>query len=436
MAAGGANMKATTGADDAPFGAKKLIHRHIWQRLPYLMRRRVLIAATAGVAPRPTVGARPSEPIIVVGPLRTATGLGQSARLCYDALRLAGFDVRAIDLTSTLMQPEDYSSFEWINGRSCLGQGTLIIHVNAPFLALAMTQLGSRVRDKFVVGYWAWELPRVPEEWSHGVPFVHEIWVPSRFVADAVQPIALDRAVRVLPHPVALRPVQASNDRPPSDGVFRVLSVFNAGSSFARKNALATVRAFRAAFNDDQGAHLTIKASNLSAFEEGARALAEAVEGCSNIRVVDEIVDLLELERLYTEADVLISLHRAEGFGLTLAEAMFHGLPVVATDWSGNVDFLTEKTGMPITYSLLPAKDPQGTYNHSDMMWAEADVNAAARALWRLRADPALRVRLGTEAARYARQTWSAAAYGSATRSYLGIGEAAATSSVRWRVAL
>jgi glycosyltransferase involved in cell wall biosynthesis len=427
-------MKATTGAYDASFGAKKLIHRHVWQRLPYLTRRRVLFAATGVIAPRPTVEARPSEPIIVVGPFRTSSGLGQSARLCYDALRLAGFEVRGIDLTSTLMQPEDYSSFEWVDGWSCLGQGTLIIHVNAPFIALAMARLGTRAHDKFVVGYWAWELPRVPKEWSRGIPFVHEIWVPSRFVADAVQPIALGRPVRVLPHPVALRP-KASRERLHRDGVFRVLSVFNAASGFARKNPLATVRAFRTAFNNDQGAHLTIKASNLSTFKEGARALAEAIEGCSNISVLQEIVNPRGLDTLYAEADVLVSLHRAEGFGLTLAEAMLRGLPVVATDWSGNIDFLTEMTGMPITYSLLPAKDPQRTYHHPDMMWAEADVNAAAKALWRLRTDPALRTRLSTEAARHARQTWSAAAYGSATRTYLGIGGADASSSVLRRVA-
>jgi glycosyltransferase involved in cell wall biosynthesis len=428
-------MKATTGIYDASLGAKKLIHRHVWQRLPYLTRRRVLFAATAAVAPRPTVGARPSEPIIVVGPLRTASGLGQSARLCYDALRLAGFEVRGIDLTSTLMQPEDYPSFGWVDGWSCLGHGTLIIHVNAPFLALAMARLGTRVHDKFVVGYWAWELPRVPEEWSQGIRFVHEIWVPSQFVADAVEPIASGRAVRVLPHPVALQPPKASRERPPRDGVFRVLSVFNAASGFARKNPVGTVRAFREAFDNDQGAHLAVKVSNLSTFKEGARALAEAVEGCSNISVLDEIMDPMELERLYIQADVLMSLHRSEGFGLTLAEAMLRGLPVIATNWSGNADFLTERTGVPIAYSLLTAKDPQRTYNHRDMMWAEADVNAAAKALWRLRADPALRTRLGTEAARFARRTWSAGAYGSAARTYLGISGADASSSVRRRVA-
>jgi glycosyltransferase involved in cell wall biosynthesis len=416
-------MKSTT------LGAKKLIHRHVWQRLPYHTRRKVLFAATAAVAPRPTATAQPSAPYIVVGPFRTASGLGQSARLCYEALRLAGLDVRAIDVTSTLMQPQDYPSFQWLDGWSCLGAGTLIIHVNAPFLALVMAQLGSRVRDKFVVGYWAWELPRVPEEWLQGIPCVHEIWVPSRFVADAVLPIASGRPVCVLPHPVAWRPVKASNVRRPETDVFRVLSIFNVASGFARKNPLATVRAFRAAFGNDQGAHLTIKVSNASTFKEGARALSKAVDGCSNISVVDETVEPLELESLYIQADVLMSLHRAEGFGLTLAEAMLRGLPVVATNWSGNTDYLNEVRGVPIDYSLVPAIDRQGTYNHPKMVWAEADLNAAAMVLRRLRADPALRTRLGAEAARYARQTWSAEAYASAMRSHLGVAAGAGSMS-------
>jgi glycosyltransferase involved in cell wall biosynthesis len=420
----------TAGIYDASFGAKKLIHRHVWQRLPYYARRRVLFAATSALAPRPTPRARPNTPFIVVGPLRTASGLGQSARLCYEALRMAGFEVRGIDLTSTLMQPVDFPSFEWIDGWSCIGPGTLIIHVNAPFLALAMAQLGTRVRDKFVVGYWAWELPCVPDEWSQGIPFAHEIWVPSRFVADAVQPIASGRVVRILPHPVALRPMKASKKRPPGDGVFRVLSVFNAASSFARKNPLATVSAFRAAFGNDQNTHLTIKVSNLSTFKDGARVLAAAVDGCSNISVLTEVMDPLQLETLYAEADVLLSLHRAEGFGLTMAEAMLRAMPVIATNWSGNVDFLNEVTGVPITYNLVPAIDPQGTYHHPSMMWAEPDFIAAAMALRRLRADPAVRARLGAKAAKYARQTWTAGVYGSAIRAFLGnVGRAGAMSS-------
>ena len=118
---------------------------------------------------------------------------------------------------------------------------------------------------------------------------------------------------------------------------------------------------------------------------------------------------------------MLISLHRSEGFGLTLAEAMLRGLPVIATNWSGNVDFLTGDTGIPVPYRLVPAQDPQGTYQHPDLRWADADIDAAAAALRRLRANPALRRALGEAAAAFGVKVWSGAAYAATARRRLGL---------------
>jgi len=318
------------------------------------------------------------------------------------------------------MQPFDHA-FEWVDGRSCQGAGTLLMHVNAPFLPLAMAKLGSVVRDKFIVGSWAWELPRVPDEWLYGIPFVHEIWVPSSFVADAVRPIAMNRPVRIMFHPVAVgRPGSAAEGRSESI-VFRVLTVFNAASSFARKNPFAAIRASQAAFGEDPSARLTIKVSNASLFKNIRREMSEVIDGYSNIAVLDRTVDGAELERLYFNSDVFMSLHRAEGFGLTLAEAMLYGLPVIATNWSGNVDFLNEQTGVPIPFQMVFAQDAQGTYDFPDMMWAEAEVDAAAKALQRLRGDPTLRKQIGDRAARHAREVLSAQAYASNAQRYLGL---------------
>src|SRR3954447_17650855 len=108
---------------------KQILHRSVWQRLPYRVRRKVLFSASTIAAPKPSPDARPSTPLIVVGPLRTASGIGQAARLSYQALQQAGLDVRGIDLTQALMQPLDHTSFEWLDGRSCQGVGTLIVHV-------------------------------------------------------------------------------------------------------------------------------------------------------------------------------------------------------------------------------------------------------------------------------------------------------------------
>ena len=146
-----------------------------------------------------------------------------------------------------------------------------------------------------------------------------------------------------------------------------------------------------------------------------------AIADARNITLISASLEKSALNALYSEADVLISLHRSEGFGLTLAEAMLRGLPVIATNWSGNVDFLTGDTGIPVPYRLVPAQDPQGTYQHPDLRWADADIDAAAAALRRLRADPALRRTLGEAAAAFGVKAWSGAAYAATARRRLGL---------------
>ena len=399
-----------------------MLHRHIWQRLPQPWRRRALFYATSRIAPRPTPAAQGALPIIVAGALRTASGLGQSARLCHDALKSVGLQVFGVDLTRALMQSNDYSDFQFDDGSAIEGPGTLVLFINAPFVPLAMWRLRRRlVRDKRVVGYWAWELPEVPNEWRHGVPLVHEVWTPTRFVADAVRPIVGAKPVHIIPYPVAIEATRPRLAARAADRPFTVLTIFNMASSFARKNPCASIEAFRMAFGGDPTARLVIKTSNLSVYPEGIRLMERARATADNIDIIAQTMSAAGIDALYDQVDVVMSLHRSEGFGLTIAEAMLRGVPVVATNWSGNVDFLNYKTGIPIPFHLISALDPQGTYNHPDVNWADADIEAAAAALRRLRDDPGLRLRLGQQAAHFGEYTWSAERYVSTVRQHLGL---------------
>lgn len=139
------------------------LHRHVWPRLPPVLRRSVLFRSAHLLAPKITTSATLSAPVIVVGALRTASGLGESARLCHDAIRALGVPVFGIDIAAQLMQPVDDVAFDFTDGRHLMGPGTLIVHVNGPLMPLAMLALSRAfVRDKFVAGYWAWELPQAP----------------------------------------------------------------------------------------------------------------------------------------------------------------------------------------------------------------------------------------------------------------------------------
>lgn len=275
---------------------------------------------------------------------------------------------------------------------------------------MALLAIGRRrAFGKRIIGYWAWELPDVPPDWSLGAKLVHEIWVPSAFTAAAITPIACGKPVHVVPHPVALATLPQRPPREPGTP-FTVLTIFDAASSLARKNPEAAIAAFRAAFGDSNDAHLLLKTQRLAdAGEAGARL--RGLANLPNVTILDATLDASGIDALYERADVLLSLHRAEGFGLTLAEAMRRGIPVVATGWSGNADFLSEDVGLPVPWTLIPAEDEQRTYHHPHMRWAEPNVTAAAKALRRLHDDPALVAKLGSASAEWAGAAWSATAY-------------------------
>lgn len=398
------------------------LHRQVWQRLPRGLRRSALFQTAAFAAPKPSPDARPAYPIVVAGAFRTASGLGQSARLCYEALSQAGMDVQAIDLTRLLRQVEDMPDYPLRDGRGAIGPGTLILHVNAPAVPLAMLKLGRRiVAGKYIVGCWAWELPTVPADWCHGVPFVHEIWTPSTFTARAIEPASGNRPVSVIAYPVALghRP----RLRPPRTAgePFTVLSVFNVASSFARKNPCAAIQAFRLAFGNDENAHLVVKIANAQTFPQSLTLIEDAVRGAPNVTIIDRTCNALEIALLYEQADALLSLHRSEGFGLTIAEAMLNAIPAVATDWSGNADFLTAATGMPVPAAFIPANDPQGTYQQPGTSWAEPGIAGAAACLRDLYENPLKAQRLGEAAARFGHEAWSPARYVQTVRQCLGL---------------
>ncbi|MDE1173694.1 MAG: glycosyltransferase family 4 protein [Parvibaculaceae bacterium] len=324
-----------------------------------------------------------------------------SARLCIRALQAAGMDVRGIDLSDRFLQDNQHIAFDLPDANGHEGPGTLLLLINAPVVPLALMQLGKKViADKRIVGYFAWELPLISADWTPGLKFVHDIIAPSRFTADAIQPFVPDE-VKVLAYPVhATAKLRVTNFRPPRCKLL-VLVMFNFGSGFVRKNPMASIEAFKRAYGGNGEAHLIVKMQNGASFPLERRQLLKEASTLSNIHFIEKEMDDAELAGLIEESDVLLSLHRSEGFGLTLAEAMLKGKCVVATDWSGNHDYLSDATGFPVPYRLVPAIDFSGNYHFPDQLWAEPDVEAAAGILKSLM-DPELREKIGGQARQYA----------------------------------
>lgn len=374
--------------------ALPLAHR-LWRRLPMRGRRAALSTAGRLLASRPDAVAPPladlmAPGIAVAGEFSRPCGLTEAARLTVAGLRHLGWEPRAVDVS-------------WrgagLGGVALAGATPLVVHINAPDMPAALLRLGRQAtRGRKVIGAWAWELPVAPSAWFAGAAYAHEIWAPSRFTAAALESILPGR-VRVVTPPVAIAPpVPAALDRAafalPSDAVV-VLTSFDLASSFARKNPLAAIAAFRGAFADDPRYVLLLKIGNPGHFPADFAAIRAAVAGAKNIHLETRSLPRADNHALMACADIVLSLHRAEGFGLVLAEAMLLGKPVIATGWSGNLDFMDAATAVLVRPRMVPAADPRGVYDIAHTQWAQPSLGEAMAALRWLAGDNVARMALG-----------------------------------------
>ncbi len=381
--------------DPAPL---RPLHR-LWQALPPRARRRLLAHGTALLAPRPDEpppAAR--EGVIVAGELGRASGLGEGARLMLAGLAELG--VPAWPMRAGLSIPGEADDIPVPDNGPPPPGAPLVLHVNAPHVAAALLRLPrALIRGRRVIGMWAWELPVAPLDWALGARFVHEVWAPSRFTAAALEPLAPGR-VRVVPYCVASRPpAPAALDRQafglPTGAVVTLCS-FSLASSFERKNPLGALAAHRAAFGDRADRVLVMKVGQAAHFPADLQHLRDAAGG--NVRFETRTLPLADNHALTACADIVLSLHRSEGFGLVPAEAMLLGRAVVLTDWSGSTDFTNADTAALVPYRLVPAVDPRGVHQAPGAVWADADVGAAAAHLARLADDAGERSALGGRA--------------------------------------
>ena len=391
-------MSALEFTGHTPAPGRRSALRRLWRRLPQNTRAKILFDVSRVLAPLPDAKPRGGFPIGIAGLFSTASGVGEGARLAYASLEAAGLTPTAFDLSPAFCQVE-LGAAE--NRRALIpGAGSLIVHHNGPYLPHALWTLGrARVRDRRIIGYWAWELPRLPVAWLASLRYLHEIWVPSTFTRDAVA-AATDKPVHVVPHPLpsmTATPNMRGKLGLPADALV-VLNVFHVGSAFARKNPLAAIAAFRKAFGDRSDRVLAIKLID-NGVAGARRELDAAIAGAGNIRLIEGMLPAADIAGLMAAADIVISLHRSEGFGLVPAQAMAAGKAVIATGWSGNLDFMNNNNSALVSYTLIPVRDPEGSFKSGDQKWAEPNVDEAAEWLRRLANDAALRARMGATAA-------------------------------------
>jgi glycosyltransferase involved in cell wall biosynthesis len=182
------------------------------------------------------------------------------------------------------------------------------------------------------------------------------------------------------------------------------VAAFEMASDMNRKNPLGIIEAFRRAFPAGHPARLVIKVNNGRDSIPHLHALVEAAKRDPRILVFDKMLAYRDVLSLYASADALVSLHRAEGFGLCMAEAMSLGVPVIATGWSGNMDFMCERNACLVRYTLEPVRATNQkayteAYTGPGALWADPDLDDAARWMRVLADDPEHRLAIGKRAA-------------------------------------
>ena len=183
-----------------------------------------------------------------------------------------------------------------------------------------------------------------------------------------------------------------------AEDAFVSLCLFDASSIVERKNPLGAIAAHRAAFGEDETKVLVVKTYNTILAGPGWQDVLEAARGHGNIRIIDQKMSREEVWSLLALSDVFISLHRSEGVGLALLEAMRLGRAVLATAWSGNMDFMDDSNAALVPYHEVPASDERGVYSVCGSTWAEPHIPSAALLLQRLFRDASWRAQMGQAA--------------------------------------
>ena len=359
--------------------------------------------------------------VALVGYPRAEAGLGEALRLLAAAAEHAQIPFAAFDIGQLIQaRQNDRRMLEHIS--SSLDREVNLFVVSLLYAAHSVRLLGPRaLAGRRNILYPLWELPEWPEAWAPQLASFDQIWAPSRFIADAVGS-RFHGPVVVLPPPMVLPPIPTCRRADfglPSDR-FLFYFFFDYSSFAARKNPQAVVVAFRrcAALMKPDSIGLVVKSMGEGYSQADRRRLAQLIGGADNIFPIDSVLDRAEMMGLQSVCDCFVSLHRSEGFGLGIAEAMALGKPVVATNFGGAADLLAPDHACPIGHRLVPVAP--GEYpGGKGQFWADPDIDEAVAAMRRIAEEPEYRRNLASRAHAFVGEYLGLARIGARMRQHL-----------------
>lgn len=334
--------------------------------------------------------------INVAGYLQGEFGLGQSARLVYESALATRLPVTPLNSSRARTRQQEFINYSNLEKIYPL----IITIVNADHFEFWINDIGQkRIKKSSIIGVWAWETEDFPKEMHNAFKYVDEIWAVSNFVKKAISKHT-KKPVHVFPTPI-LKPERIEKlDRTeieiPKDSEYN-LFIFDYMSVFNRKNPIGLVFAHIKAFPDCDGPLLVIKSTNGDNDTENREKLRYLVQNRKDILLIEKYLSRNQLSALINECSTYISLHRSEGYGLTMAEAMALGKPVIATGYSGNLDFMNNNNSILIPFKMINVGKNSMPYAESST-WADPDLSFAAEKIKRLYYDQKFRESLGLAA--------------------------------------
>nr|WP_315485899.1 glycosyltransferase [uncultured Undibacterium sp.] len=335
--------------------------------------------------------------INLIGYIAAELGVGEAARSLARACSAISVPYSVVDVGFQSSNPQ--RDTQALKNASKEHFAIDLVYVNADQTKNTLKHLQSIKHEcTYRIGFWHWEQPQIPAEHIAAFAGLDEVWVPSSFVRDAVAAVS-PVPVIVIPHALqfeATPAVQRGSFGLPENKVL-ALVMYDFHSYQHRKNPKAAIAAFRLATKNRDDAVLVVKTINRDKHPAASQELADYLADLPNTIIIDEFLTRQQTWDLQSCCDILISLHRAEGFGLAPAEMMYLGKAVVATGWSANMDFMTANNSMPVEFQLKPLEHAVGAYP-AGPLWAEADIEHAATCIAQLLDKPELRNRLGQQA--------------------------------------
>lgn len=356
--------------------------------------------------------------INLIGDISAETGLGQSARILASVMEKGGipFCIKQVNTHGQLAHNDGAWAGKTENGAK---YAVNLIHIIPGTWAEDYYSLEKEILDKrYHIAYWLWELEEFPDYWLPCIQTVDEIWTPSEFISNAIRK-KTKKPVLTVPYAIDMgnenrkavgksKGEETGTDMPeyfdreyfglPKEK-FLFLTMYDFISVSERKNPQAVIDAYVLAFpEEEKGVGLVIKVNHGE--EKKLEQLKEQLKRYQNIYFMTENMTRREVNSLMSAADVLVSLHRSEGFGLPVAEAMALGKPVIATNWSATAEFTDESSACPVNYKLVPVRKTIGPYEKGNY-WAEADIDHAAYYMKRLWEDREYAQRIGANAKAY-----------------------------------